>query len=126
VSFAFDCLHKYLFVATNWFGSAESAGETGLFIGFATGNEGPQRSSNFYKDALLPAYARAGAGTIGLFSPETGFPSLSVPLIVLVRKPHVLLVDCVMISKLLPSGLNRYVPCVNWSFFPFISPSNPE
>ena len=31
----------------------------------------------FYKDALLPAYARAGAGAIGLFSPETG-PSQSV------------------------------------------------
>jgi hypothetical protein len=53
VSVAFDCLHKYLFVATSWVGSAESAGETGLFIGFATGNEGPQRSSNFYKDALV-------------------------------------------------------------------------
>ena len=33
---------------------------------------------NFYRDALLPAYARAGAGTIGLFSPETGFPSQSM------------------------------------------------
>jgi hypothetical protein len=40
---------------------------------------------NFYKDALLPAYARAGAGTIGVFSPETGFPSQF--LIVLIEYP---------------------------------------
>ncbi|MDB4912453.1 MAG: family containing protein [Gemmatimonadetes bacterium] len=33
---------------------------------------------NFYKDAVLPAYARAGAGAIGLFAPETGFPSQSL------------------------------------------------
>ena len=33
---------------------------------------------NFYRDALLPAYARAGAGAIGLFAPETGFPSQSL------------------------------------------------
>ncbi len=32
----------------------------------------------FYKDALLPAYARAGAGTVGLFTPETGFQSQSL------------------------------------------------
>src|SRR5689334_10275086 len=32
----------------------------------------------FYKDALLPAYARAGAGAIGLFTPETGFQSQSL------------------------------------------------
>jgi adenylate cyclase len=38
----------------------------------------------------------------------------------------VLFVDIVTYSKPVPSGLNRYVPCVNWSFFPFISPSNPE
>ena len=40
---------------------------------------------NFYKDALLPAYQRAGAGAVGLFSPETGFPSQS--LLVLVEYP---------------------------------------
>jgi hypothetical protein len=33
---------------------------------------------NFYKDVLLPALSRAGAGTVGLFSPETGFASQSL------------------------------------------------
>ena len=40
---------------------------------------------DFYKDALIPAYQRAGAGAVGLFSPETGFPSQS--LLVLVEYP---------------------------------------
>ena len=48
---------------------------------------------NFYKDALLPAYARAGAGTIGLFSPETGFPSQS--LLVLIEYPSLAAVQAV-------------------------------
>ncbi|MEO8623482.1 MAG: NIPSNAP family protein [bacterium] len=42
---------------------------------------------NFYKDALVPAYARAGAGAVGLFSPETGFPSQS--LLVLIEYPSI-------------------------------------
>ena len=48
---------------------------------------------NFYRDALLPAYARAGAGTIGLFSPETGFPSQS--LLVLIEYPSLTAVQTV-------------------------------
>ena len=48
---------------------------------------------NFYKDALLPAYARAGAGAIGLFSPETGFPSQS--LLVLIEFPSLAAVQTV-------------------------------
>lgn len=40
---------------------------------------------NYYRDVLLAAYARAGAGTIGLFSPETGFPAQS--LVVLIEYP---------------------------------------
>jgi hypothetical protein len=36
------------------------------------------RLRTFLKDALLPALARAGAGTVGLFAPETGFPAQSV------------------------------------------------
>ena len=47
----------------------------------------------FYKDALLPAYARAGAGTIGLFSPETGFPSQS--LLALIEYPSMAAVSTV-------------------------------
>jgi hypothetical protein len=35
----------------------------------------------FYKDAVLPAYARAGAGAIGLFSPETGASQSVIALI---------------------------------------------
>ena len=48
---------------------------------------------NFYRDALLPAYARAGAGVVGLFSPETGFPSQS--LIVLIEYPSLAAVQSV-------------------------------
>ncbi len=48
---------------------------------------------NFYRDALLPAYARAGAGTIGLFAPETGFPSQS--LLVLIEYPSLAAVSSV-------------------------------
>ena len=47
----------------------------------------------FYKDALLPAYARAGAGTIGLFSPETGFPSQA--LLALIEYPSMAAVSTV-------------------------------
>jgi hypothetical protein len=42
---------------------------------------------NFYRDAFIPAYARAGAGTIGLFSPETGFPTQS--LLALIEYPSI-------------------------------------
>ena len=48
---------------------------------------------NFYRDALLPAYGRAGAGTIGLFSPETGFPSQS--LLALIEYPSLAAVSTV-------------------------------
>ena len=48
---------------------------------------------SFYKDALLPAYARAGAGTIGLFSPETGFPSQSM--LALIEYPSIAAVETV-------------------------------
>jgi hypothetical protein len=41
----------------------------------------------------LPAYARAGAGTIGLFSPETGFPSQS--LLALIEYPSMAAVSAV-------------------------------
>jgi hypothetical protein len=43
-------------------------------------NPGPLRA--YLKDALLPAYSRAGAGVVGFFSPETGFPSQNVMLLV--------------------------------------------
>lgn len=48
---------------------------------------------SFYKDALLPAYARAGAGTVGLFSPETGFPSQSM--LALIEYPSIAAVESV-------------------------------
>jgi hypothetical protein len=48
---------------------------------------------NFYKDALLPAYARAGAGAVGLFTPETGFPSQS--LLALIEYPSMAAVGSV-------------------------------
>ena len=48
---------------------------------------------SFYKDALLPAYARAGAGTVGLFSPETGFPSQSI--LALIEYPSMAAVESV-------------------------------
>lgn len=51
---------------------------------------------SFYKDALLPAYARAGAGTIGLFSPETGFPSQSI--LALIEYPSIAAVETVAIA----------------------------
>lgn len=38
----------------------------------------PTRLRNFYKDVALPAYARAGAGTVGVFSADTGFISGSI------------------------------------------------
>jgi hypothetical protein len=38
----------------------------------------PARLRAFLKDGFLPALARVGAGTVGLFSPDTGFPSPSV------------------------------------------------
>ena len=38
----------------------------------------PGRLRTFYKDALLPAFTRAGAGTVGLFAPQTGYPSQSL------------------------------------------------
>ena len=51
---------------------------------------------SFYKEALLPAYARAGAGTIGLFSPETGFPSQSM--LALIEYPSIAAVETVAIA----------------------------
>lgn len=48
---------------------------------------------NFYRDALLPAYARAGAGTVGLFTPETGFQSQS--LLALIEYPSLAAVQTV-------------------------------
>lgn len=48
---------------------------------------------NFHRDTLLPAYARAGAGAVGLFSPETGFPSQS--LLVLVEYPSLAAIQTV-------------------------------
>ena len=38
----------------------------------------PGRIRAFCKDALLPALSRAGAGAVGLFSPDTGSPSQSL------------------------------------------------
>jgi NIPSNAP len=40
------------------------------------------RLRTFLQDALLPAYSRAGAGVVGVFSPDTGFPSQNVILLV--------------------------------------------
>jgi hypothetical protein len=51
------------------------------------------RLRTFYQDVLLPAYARAGAGTVGLFSPDTGFPSGS--LIALVEYPSLSAIETV-------------------------------
>ena len=48
---------------------------------------------NFYRDALLPALSRAGAGAVGLFSPETGFPSQS--LLVFIEYPSLAAVQSV-------------------------------
>lgn len=42
---------------------------------------------NFFRDAMLPALGRAGAGTVGLFSPETGYPAQS--LMVLIEYPSI-------------------------------------
>ena len=53
----------------------------------------PGRLRAFYKEALLPALARAGAGTVGLFSPDTGFPSQS--LIALLEYPSLAAVETV-------------------------------
>jgi hypothetical protein len=38
----------------------------------------PGRIRTFFKDALVPALARSGVGTVGVFSPDTGFPSQSL------------------------------------------------
>jgi hypothetical protein len=51
------------------------------------------RLRTFFKDAVLPAYARAGAGAIGLFQPETGFPSGSV--IAVIEYPSLSAVEAV-------------------------------
>ena len=53
----------------------------------------PGGISAFYKNALLPAMARAGAGTIGLFSPDTGFPSQS--LVALIEYPSIAAIETV-------------------------------
>jgi hypothetical protein len=39
------------------------------------------RTRNFFRDALLPALGRAGAGAVGLFTPETGLQQSVVALI---------------------------------------------
>lgn len=53
----------------------------------------PERVRAFTKDALLPALSRAGAGTVGVMSPETGFPSQS--LVVVIEYPSIAAVDSV-------------------------------
>lgn len=53
----------------------------------------PGRLRTFYKDALLPALTRAGVGTVGLFSPDTGFPSQS--LIAVLEYPSLAAVETV-------------------------------
>jgi hypothetical protein len=53
----------------------------------------PGRLRTFYRDALLPAMSRAGAGTVGLFSPDTGFPSQS--LVALIEYPSLAAVETV-------------------------------
>lgn len=53
----------------------------------------PGRIRTFYRDALLPALGRAGAGTVGLFTPETGFPSQS--LVALIEYPSLAAVETV-------------------------------
>jgi hypothetical protein len=42
----------------------------------------PGRLRTYLKDVLLPAYARAGAGVVGVFSADTGFPAQNVLLLV--------------------------------------------
>ncbi|MDB4900378.1 MAG: family containing protein [Gemmatimonadetes bacterium] len=53
----------------------------------------PGRLRAFYRDALLPALARAGAGTVALFTPDTGFPSQS--LVAVIEYPSLAAVDTV-------------------------------
>lgn len=53
----------------------------------------PARLRTFYKDALLPALGRAGAGAVGLFSPDTGFPTQS--LVALIEYPSLAAVETV-------------------------------
>jgi hypothetical protein len=53
----------------------------------------PGRLRTFYKDALLPALARAGAGTVALLTPDTGFPSQS--LVAVIEYPSLAAVDAV-------------------------------
>lgn len=55
----------------------------------------PTRLRTFYRDALLPALSRAGAGAVGLFSPDTGFPSQS--LVALVEYPSLGAVESVAV-----------------------------
>src|SRR3954453_8408112 len=52
-------------------------------------NPGPLRT--FFQDALVPALTRVGAGAIGLFSPDTGFPTQSV--ITLVEYPSLAAIE---------------------------------
>lgn len=53
----------------------------------------PNRLRTFWREALLPALARAGAGTVGLFSPDTGFPSPSI--VALIEYPSLAAVETV-------------------------------
>ena len=55
----------------------------------------PGRLRSFYRDALMPALGRAGAGTVGLFAPQTGLPSQS--LVVLLEYPS--LVDVERVAR---------------------------
>ena len=52
----------------------------------------PGRIRTFFKDALLPALARAGAGTVGVFTPDTG---LSQSLMAVIEYPSLAAVDAV-------------------------------
>jgi hypothetical protein len=51
------------------------------------------RFRSFLQDALLPAYARAGAGVVGVFSPDTGFPSQNM--LLLIEYPSIVAVELV-------------------------------
>lgn len=53
----------------------------------------PARLRTFFRDALLPALARAGAGPVGLFAPDTGFPSQS--LVAVIEYPSLAAVEMV-------------------------------
>jgi hypothetical protein len=51
------------------------------------------RLRTFLKDVVVPAYARAGAGTVGLFTPESGYPTQT--LVAIIEYPSLAAVDTV-------------------------------